>query len=128
MAATSTSSVKTCKDLDFATNLKAIPHIEAAEKSSTVADDFAIPRSILSTLLKNKADIKSKAAKQRTLRACRVHAPAHEKIEKESMVFRGPGMNILVDGPMVMAKAKWFAPALDEDNFDSQQQKVAAQV
>ncbi|KAL1475021.1 hypothetical protein MTO96_037596 [Rhipicephalus appendiculatus] len=44
---------------------QAIQRVEAGEKSSKVADDIGIPRSTLSTLLKNKADIKAKAAEQR---------------------------------------------------------------
>ncbi|KAL1444568.1 hypothetical protein MTO96_045486 [Rhipicephalus appendiculatus] len=59
------ASVKRRKNLDFATKLKAIQRVEAGEKSSKVADDIGIPRSTLSTLLKNKADIKAKAAEQR---------------------------------------------------------------
>ncbi|KAL1473660.1 hypothetical protein MTO96_038535, partial [Rhipicephalus appendiculatus] len=62
------ASVKRRKNLDFATKLKAIQRVEAGEKSSTVVDDIGIPRSTLSTLLKNKADIKAKAAEQRGLR------------------------------------------------------------
>lgn len=119
MAAASTSSVKKRKNLDFATKLKAIQRVEAGEKSATVADDFGIPRSTLSTLLKNKADIKSKAAEQRTSGACRVRAPAHEKVEKAlyAWFLEVRAKNIPVDGPMLMAKAKWFAAALGDDNF-----------
>ncbi|KAH7957125.1 hypothetical protein HPB52_015585 [Rhipicephalus sanguineus] len=60
------ASVKKRKNLDFASKLKAIQRVEAGEKSSTVADDIGIPRSATSTLLKKKADIKAKAAEQRT--------------------------------------------------------------
>ncbi|KAH7946652.1 hypothetical protein HPB52_002831 [Rhipicephalus sanguineus] len=76
------ASVKKRKNLDFATKLKAIQRVEAGEKSSTVADDIGITRSKMSTLLKNKADIKAKAAEQRTSRGCHVRAPAHGKVEK----------------------------------------------
>ncbi|KAH7935057.1 hypothetical protein HPB52_003357 [Rhipicephalus sanguineus] len=63
------ASVKKRKNLDFVTN-------------STVADDIGIPRNTISTLLKNKADIKAKALKQRTSGACRMRAPANGKVEK----------------------------------------------
>ncbi|KAH7934610.1 hypothetical protein HPB51_029021 [Rhipicephalus microplus] len=59
-------SVKKRKTLDFATKLKAIQLVEASKKCSTVADKFGIPRSTMSAFLKNKADIKVKAAEQRT--------------------------------------------------------------
>lgn len=113
------ASVKKRRNLDFATKLKAIQRVEAGEKSLTVADDIGIPRSTLSTLLKNKADIKAKAAEQRTSGACRVRAAAHGKVEKAlyAWFLEVRAKNIPVDGPMLMAKAKWFAAALGEDNF-----------
>ncbi|KAH7971671.1 hypothetical protein HPB52_002162 [Rhipicephalus sanguineus] len=74
------ASVKKCKNLDFATKLKAIQRVEAGKKSSAVVDDIGIPWSMLSTLLKIKADIKAKAAEQLTSGACRVRAPAHGKL------------------------------------------------
>lgn len=113
------ASVKKRRNLDFATKLKAVQRVEAGEKSSTVADDIGIPRSTLSTLLKNKADIKAKAAEQRTSGACRVRATAHGKVEKAlyAWFLEVRAKNIPVDGPMLMAKAKWFAAALGEDNF-----------
>ncbi|KAH7963472.1 hypothetical protein HPB52_021239 [Rhipicephalus sanguineus] len=65
------ASVKKRKNLDFATKLKAIQRVEAGEKNSAAADNIGIPRSTLSTLLKNKTDIKAKAAEQQTPGACR---------------------------------------------------------
>ncbi|KAH7984616.1 hypothetical protein HPB52_023286 [Rhipicephalus sanguineus] len=41
----------------------------------------------MSTLLKNKSDIKAKAVEQRTSGACRVRAPAHGKVEKLASLF-----------------------------------------
>lgn len=121
MAAATPANVKKRKNLDFATKLKAIQRVEAGRKKSTVADDFGIPRSTLSTLLKNKASIKAKAEEQRTSGVCRVRAPAHEKVEKALYVWfleiRG-GRNIPVDSSMLMAKARWFAAELGEENFD----------
>ncbi|KAH7947393.1 hypothetical protein HPB52_011305 [Rhipicephalus sanguineus] len=76
------ASVKKRENLDFATKLKAIQRAEAGEKSLTVADDIGIPRSTMSTLLKNRANIDAKAAEQRTSVACRVRVPAHDKVEK----------------------------------------------
>ncbi|KAG0410741.1 hypothetical protein HPB47_012162 [Ixodes persulcatus] len=102
-------SVKKRRNFDFATKLKAIQRVEAGEKSLTVADDIGIPRSTLSTLFKNKA------AEQRTSGACRVRAAAHGKVEKAlyAWFLEVRAKNIPVDGPMLMAKAKWFAAALE---------------
>ncbi|KAL1470035.1 hypothetical protein MTO96_040713 [Rhipicephalus appendiculatus] len=109
------ASVKKRKNLDFATKLKAVQRVEVGEKSSTVADGIGIPGSTRSTLLKNKADIKAKAAEQRTSGACRVRAPAHGKVEKAlyASFLEVRAKNIPVDGPMLMDKAKWFAAALE---------------
>ncbi|KAH7943877.1 hypothetical protein HPB52_012429 [Rhipicephalus sanguineus] len=74
------ASVKKRKNLDFAMKLKAIQRVEAGEKSSEVADDIGIPRSTLSTLLKDKADIKAKAAEQRTSGACHHIADAFREL------------------------------------------------
>lgn len=60
------NSVKKHENLNFVTKLKAIQRIQAGEKNSTAADDFEIPQSTPSTLLKNKADIKAKVAEQQT--------------------------------------------------------------
>lgn len=57
--------VKKHKTLDFATNLKTIQGVEACEKCLAVADDFGIPRSAPSILLKNKADIRADVVVQR---------------------------------------------------------------
>ncbi|KAH7963513.1 hypothetical protein HPB52_021280 [Rhipicephalus sanguineus] len=76
------ASVKKRKNLYFATKLKAIQRVEAGEKNSMVADDIRTLRSMRSILLKNKAYIKAKAAEQLTSEACRVHAPAHGKVEQ----------------------------------------------
>ncbi|KAH7955346.1 hypothetical protein HPB52_000381 [Rhipicephalus sanguineus] len=67
------ASIKKRKNLDFVTNLKAIQRVEAGEKSSAVADDIGIPRSSLSTLLKNKANQGKggKAANVRSLTCAR---------------------------------------------------------
>ncbi|KAH7938896.1 hypothetical protein HPB52_002184 [Rhipicephalus sanguineus] len=64
------ASVKKRKNLDFATKLKATQRVEAGKKSSAVADNIGKPRSMLSTLLKNEADIEAKAAEQRTSEDC----------------------------------------------------------
>lgn len=58
--------VKKHENLDFVTKLEAIQRIQAGAKNSTVADNFKIPQSTPSTLLKNKADIKAKVAEQQT--------------------------------------------------------------
>lgn len=73
-------SPKKRKTLDFATKLKAIQGVELGGRFSTNTHDFGIPRSTLSTFLKNKAYIKAKTVEQRTSGACHVHAPAHGNV------------------------------------------------
>lgn len=64
VVAASTGSVKKFMNLDFVRKLRAIRHVEVGKNNSTVAYNSGIPRSTLSTLLKNKADTKSKVVEQ----------------------------------------------------------------
>lgn len=107
------------KKLDFSTKADIIRRVEAGEKKSSVAKEFGIPRSTLSTILRHKADVKAKAAQCGRFGACRVRAPEYDKVEKAlyAWFLETRAKNIPVDGPMLMEKAKWFATALGEDNF-----------
>lgn len=107
------------KKLDFSTKADIIRRVEAGEKKSSVAKEFGIPRSTLSTILRHKADVKAKAAQCGRSGACRVRAPEYDKVEKAlyAWFLETRAKNIPVDGPMLMEKAKWFATALGEDNF-----------
>lgn len=73
---------KKCKNLDLAIKTDIIRRVEAGEKESSVAEAFGIPRSALSTIFWNKTDVEAKAAQSCRFKACRVHAPAYDNIEK----------------------------------------------
>ncbi|XP_064462024.1 tigger transposable element-derived protein 6-like [Ornithodoros turicata] len=111
--------VKKRKNLDFSSKLGIIRRVEHGEKKSSVADAFSIPRSTLSTILKNKAEIKVKASEQNRSGTCRVRAPAYDKVEKAlySWFLDIRSRNIPVDGRMLMEKAKCFAMMFEEQNF-----------
>lgn len=65
------------QNLPFAAKLEIINRVERGEKKSDVAAAYKIPRSTLSTILKNKADIRAKSDKRpgargaRRVRRCR---------------------------------------------------------
>ncbi|XP_037520679.1 tigger transposable element-derived protein 6-like [Rhipicephalus sanguineus] len=107
------------KNLDLATKADIIRCVEAGEKKSSVAEAFGIPRSTLSTILRNKADVKAKASQSCHSQACRVRVPAYDKVEKAlyAWFLETRAKNIPIDGPMLMEKAKWFAAALGVDGF-----------
>lgn len=107
------------KNLDFATKLEIIQRVERGEKKSSVAEAYGIPRSTLSTLLKNKEDIRVKAAEKRQ-GTCRARAPAFEKIEKAlyTWFLDVRARNLPVDGPMLIEKAKCFAAIFHDENFN----------
>ncbi|XP_064468536.1 tigger transposable element-derived protein 6-like [Ornithodoros turicata] len=96
-----------------------IRRVEHGEKKSSVAHAFGIPRGTLSTILKNKAGIKVKGPEQNRSGACRVHAPAYDKVEKAlySWFLDTRLRNIPVDSRMFMEKAKCFAMMFEEHNF-----------
>ncbi|KAH8026375.1 hypothetical protein HPB51_020359 [Rhipicephalus microplus] len=77
--------VKACakrQNLPFAAKLKIINRVERGEKKSDVAAAYKIPRSTLSTILKNKADIRAKSDKRPGARgARRVRAAVYEDVE-----------------------------------------------
>lgn len=107
------------KNLDLSTKADIIRWVEAGEKKSSVAEAFGIPRSTLSTILRNKADVKAKAAQCGRSGACRVCVPEYDKVEKAPYAWflETRAKNIPVDGSMLMEKAKCFATALGEDDF-----------
>lgn len=71
------------KNLDVTMKLDIIRRVEQGEKESSVVDAFGITRNTLSTLLRNKADIKANAAEQSRSGARGVRIPAFENNEKE---------------------------------------------
>lgn len=55
---TMAANAKKRTTLTFAAKLEAIQRVENGEKKSSVAEAFGIPRSTLSTLLKNKGGLR----------------------------------------------------------------------
>lgn len=107
--------------LTFAAKLEAIQRVENGEKKSSVAEALGLPRSTLSTLLKNKSDIKAKAEQNQHSGARRVRKAAFEDVEKSlhKWFIDARARNIPVSGPMLQQKAKTFAFILGAENFNA---------
>ncbi|KAH7949783.1 hypothetical protein HPB49_015343 [Dermacentor silvarum] len=70
------------QNLSFAAKLEIINRVKRGEKKSDVAAAYKIPRSTLSTILKNKADIRTKSDKRPGARgARRVRTAVYEDVE-----------------------------------------------
>ncbi|KAH7953954.1 hypothetical protein HPB49_014541 [Dermacentor silvarum] len=106
--------------LTFAAKLEAIQRVGNGEKSS-VAEAFGIPRSTLSTLLKNKGNIKAKAEKSQHSGARRVRKAAFEDVEKalHEWFIDARARNIPISGPILQQKAQNFAFILGAENFSA---------
>lgn len=118
---TMAANAKKRTTLTFAAKLEAIQRVENGEKKSSVAEAFGIPRSTLSTLLKNKGDIKAKAEKSQHSGAWRVRKAAFEDVEKSlhKWFIDARARNIPISGPMLQQKAKNFAFILGAENFNA---------
>ncbi|KAG0441093.1 hypothetical protein HPB47_016051 [Ixodes persulcatus] len=94
-----------------ATKLEIIGCVEKGEKKSSVAEAYNIPQSTLSTLLKAKSDIQSKAEQSKHSGARSVWTPAFEKVERSlhKWFMDARARNIPASGPMLQQKAKDFA-------------------
>ncbi|XP_065304542.1 tigger transposable element-derived protein 6-like [Dermacentor albipictus] len=109
------------QNLTISSKLEIIRRVERGEKKSDVAAAYSIPRSTLSTILKNKADIRAKADKRpaATTSARRVRTAAFEDVE--AAVYKWfvdvRSQNIPVSGPMIEQKAKDFAFMLNRHDF-----------
>lgn len=106
-------------NLPFAVKLDIINRVERGEKSD-IASAHKIPRSILTTILKNKAEIRAKV--DRRPRACRarcIHKAVHKDVD--ASVFKWFidvwSRNILVSGPMIDQKVKDMAFLLAGEDF-----------
>lgn len=108
------------QNLPFAVKLEIINRVERGEKKSVVAAAHKIPRSTLSTILKNKAEIRAKADKRPDARgARRVRTAVFEDVE--AAVYKWfvdvRSRNIPVSGPMIERKAKDMAFLLGREDF-----------
>lgn len=106
---------KKSKGLDYAMKLDIIRCAEQDKSKSSISDAFGIS---CSTLLRNRADIKAKAAEQSCSGACCMRIPASDIIEKALYAwFMDVNIKIIsVDGPMLIEGAKCFAVVF-QDNF-----------
>ncbi|KAG0433718.1 hypothetical protein HPB47_019664 [Ixodes persulcatus] len=113
------SNAKKRTSLTFAMKLEIIRHVEKGEKKSNIAEAYNIPRSTLSTLLKTKGDIKSKAEHSKHSDARRVRTPAFENVERSlhKRFMDARARNIPVSGPMLQQKAKDLAFIHKAQNF-----------
>ncbi|KAH7980538.1 hypothetical protein HPB49_017111 [Dermacentor silvarum] len=108
------------QNLPFTPKLEIINRVERGEKKSDVAAAYKIPRSTLSTILKNKADIRAKSDKRPGARgARRVRTALYEDVE--AAVYKWfvdvRSRNIPVSGPMIEQKAKDLAFLLGRNDF-----------
>lgn len=76
------ANAKKWTSLTLAAQLEVIQRVENGEKKSSVAEALGMPRSTLSTLLKNKSDVKAKAELNQHSGAWRVRKTAFEDVEK----------------------------------------------
>lgn len=102
------ANAKKRTSLTFAAKLEAIQRVENGEKKSSVTEALGPLRSTLSTLLKNKSDIKAKAEQNQHSGARRVRKAAFEDVEKSlhKWFIDARARNIPVSGPMLQQKAK----------------------
>ncbi|XP_049522194.1 tigger transposable element-derived protein 6-like [Dermacentor silvarum] len=108
------------QNLPFAAKLEIINRVKRGEKKSDVAAAYKIPRSTLSTILKNKADIRAKSDKRPGARgAQRVCTAVYEDVEVA--IFKWfvdvRSRNIPVSDPMIEQKAKDLAFLLGRNDF-----------
>lgn len=77
------------QNLPFAAKLAIINRVERGEKKSDVAAAYKIPRSTLSTILKNKADIRAKSDKRPGARGARRMRTATYRANSKAWIYRG---------------------------------------
>ncbi|XP_050037171.1 tigger transposable element-derived protein 6-like [Dermacentor andersoni] len=110
------------KNLTISTKIEIIRRVERGEKKSDVAAAYNIPRSTLSTLLKNKADIRAKVDKRPgATDARRIRTAVYEDVE--AAVYKWfldvRSRNIPVSGPIIEQKAKDLSFILNRPDFKS---------
>ncbi|KAH7940639.1 hypothetical protein HPB49_002738 [Dermacentor silvarum] len=107
--------------LTFAAKLEVIQRVENGEKKSSITKAFDILRSTLSTLLKNKSDIKAKAEQNQHSGTRRVRDAAFEDADNSlhERFIDARAQNIPLSGPMLQQKAKNFSFVLGAENFNA---------
>lgn len=95
-----------------------IQRVENGERKASIAEAFRIPRSTLSTLLKNKSNIKAKA--EQNSGAWCVRKAAFEYVEKllHKWFVNARARNIPLSGLILQQKAQNFTFILGTDNFN----------
>ncbi|KAG0431425.1 hypothetical protein HPB47_021791 [Ixodes persulcatus] len=96
-----------------------INRVEHGEKKSDVAAPYKIPRSTLSTILKNKTAFRDKARERPNADSRRIRKPAYDEVEKALYQwFLAIRARILpVSGPMLQSKARDLASLLKVEGF-----------
>lgn len=112
---------RSVKCLTLEEKLRLIAEVEKSEKKKKdIAEQFGIPPSTLSTILKNKAALLEKASdydghsQRKRLTTC-IYADVDEATIK--WVNSARGRNIPLSGTIIREKAKEFAEALGHEDF-----------
>lgn len=115
------ANAKKWTSLTLAAQLEVIQRVENGEKKSSVAEALGMPRSTLSTLLKNKSDVKAKAELNQHSGARRVRKAAFEDVEtsQHKWFIDTRAWNIPVSGLMLQQKATNFAFVLGTESFNA---------
>lgn len=106
------------KILSVADKLELIREVEKGEKSkSLIAIQFGIPKSTLSTIIKNKMKIIASTAEGKSVHRYRQKLPQHSDVEKCLIKWfqETRKNNIPVNGPLLQQKAKEFASSLGHE-------------
>lgn len=103
-------TTKQWQALPLSDKVEIISCVEHGEKKSDVAAAYKIPRSTLSTILKNKSAIRDKARERPNAESRRIHKPAYDKVEKAlyQWFLDIRAWNMPLSGPMLQSKARNF--------------------
>lgn len=105
--------------LSLAEKVDVIHRVESGEKKSNVPAAFGIPRSTLSTILKNRSSIVEKACERPNSDNKRIRKPAYDEVEKTlyQWFLDIRARNLPVSSPMLQQKAKDLAVVLGVEDF-----------
>ncbi|XP_064473520.1 uncharacterized protein LOC135388112 isoform X2 [Ornithodoros turicata] len=100
--------------LNYEERLQVIRHVQSGQKKSAVANAFNIPRSTLSTFLKNKDAIEVNAARRTSRGAKRVRVRAYEELEEKLFQWceDAQALGMTLTGPIMLSQARQFADEL----------------
>ena len=109
------------RSIDLATKIAVIDAVEAGTRNKTeIAKSFSLPKSTLSTILKNKDRLRESYATASFDRGRkRLRLAAHPDIEEVlfSWFKQARCMNVPISGPILKVKAKELALKLGHFNF-----------